>query len=514
VSGVLIEAGVYFVLIFTPFAFGGVEGWAIGVLQIVTGLVVAAWAIERLGQRGVAPLRGGKAGRALWISLGLFVLLVLAQLVPLPPSMVATISPATHALYQETLPGYAEGKPFDATDLIPWLLERQDDGLPAPQSDDPMGAALAPPLSASPHPRSIPPRRTLSIYPFDTRVKLTQFLCYMGLFTVVLAHFRTPERLERLCAVGCVSGAGVTLLGLAQKFTWNGKLYWVREGNYGQIFGPFVDRNTYAAYAGVWMPVAAGLALAALRRLRQGRREEMPRLLLWAGAAVIMTGGIFISLSRGGILSACLSVLVLAGLLIYYGRAGAEVGLLGALLAASLLFLVWIGPERVIERLGTLSAGQETPSLQYRMGAWGRAMPLVQDNLLVGTGLGTFKFAYMRYAPPGLSWWTSADNQYLELLCDTGLTGFLLFMWGAVAWWVRAGRPWRLRGRPERHMYIGILAGLAGLAMHSMATGHLHVPANAILVPILGAATLNLVAQAPASRRPAPGPSRATEGAS
>jgi O-antigen ligase len=511
VSGVIVEAGIHFILLFTPFAFGGVEGWAIGVLQIVTGIVVAAWALDRLGQRGATPMRGGRAGRALWIPIGLFVLLVAAQLVPLPPWAIARVSPATHDLYETTLPGYAEGRPFEARRLVPWLLERHASDLPAPAADDPAEPALSPDLDASPHPRSVSPRRTLSIYPFDTRVRLTLFLCYAGLFAAALWRFRTPGSLERLCVVGCLSGAAVTLLGLAQKFTWNGKLYWIREGNYGQVFGPFVDRNTYAAFAGVWMPVAAGLALASIRRMRHGHRDEIPRVLLWGTAAVVMAGGIFVSLSRGGIVSASLSVVVLAGMLLYYGRARAEIVLLLALLAASMLFLVWLGPERVVERIGTLSEGEKVQSLQYRFGAWQRALPLVRDNALVGTGLGTFRFAYMRYAPPSQSWWISADNQYLELLCDVGVTGFLLFLWGAGAWIVRAGRPWRLRDRPERHMYIGIVAGLAGLALHSGVTGHLHLPANAVLIPVLGAALINLVAMAPVRREARPASASAGE---
>jgi len=491
---VIIEAGVYLILVFTPFAFAGVEAWAIGVLQILCGVVVSAWALDRLRGGGAARLPGGRAGIGLWIPIVLFVLLVLAQLVPLSPSLLGRLAPATQALYSRTVPGYAEGKDFDTGRLVPWLLERKAGDLPAAAAGDPGKAAVTLPLSASPLPRTAPVRRTLSIYPYDTRLKLTLFLCYLALFTVVLAHFRTPERLERLCLAGTLSATAVTMLGIAQKFTWNGRLYWVREGTYGQVFGPFVDRNTYAAFAGVWMPVAAGMALVALRRLRQGSRDELPRLVMWGGAAVGITGGIFLSLSRGGIIAACVSIVVVAGLLAYYGRSKAEVGLLAGLLAASVLFLVWIGPEMVLERIGTLSAGQGVPSLQYRVSAWEQTAHLIRENALAGTGLGTFRFSFMRYAPPGEGWWNTAHNEYLELLCDTGLIGGALFLWGTVAWLARVARPGRLRGRPERHMYIGITAGLVGLFLHSAISSNLQVPADAILVPILGAALINLVA--------------------
>src|SRR5262249_53038446 len=156
-----------------------------------------------------------------------------------------------------------------------------------------------------------------------------------------------------------------------------------------------------------WMPVAAGMALAAMRRFREGRPDELPRMLMWGFAAVGMASGIFYSLSRGGILSACLSIVVLGALLAYYGRCVGGGVLLAVLLAASVGFLLWLGPEKVIQRIGTLSEGSAVPSFHHRVEAWGRTVPLIQDNLLTGTGLGTFRFAFMRYAPPGEGWWTT-----------------------------------------------------------------------------------------------------------
>ncbi|MGH9870166.1 MAG: O-antigen ligase family protein [Candidatus Polarisedimenticolia bacterium] len=493
--GVIIEAGISFLLIFTPFAFGGVEGWALGVLQIVAGIVTATWALDRFRQRGSTPMRRARAGLGIWVPIGVFVVLVVVQLIPLPPAWIARISPATHALYAGTLPGYAEGKDFRGEDLVPWLIADQADALPPVPED---AKPLPPAMEAGEPPFPIPPgvRRPLSIYPHETRLNLTLFLCYVGVFAAVLAHYNTRERIARLMVVGTFSALAVSVFGIVQKLTWTGKLYWVRETSHLNIFGPFVERNTYAAFAAVWVAVAAGMALASLRRLREGRSEELPRLLLWGAAAVGISVGIFFSLSRGGILSTGFAMLILAGLLLYYGRSVGEVGLLAAVLAVSAVFLMWLGPEALIERVGTLAEGHGVPSLQHRIEEWKRSIPMIEQNALIGTGLGTFQFAFMRHAPPGELWSTHLDNEYLELVCDMGIPGAILLIWGAGAWLLRVARPAALKGQPERHLYIGAAAGMAGLFLHSVTNANLQIPANGVLVPILAAALLNLVALA------------------
>src|SRR5262249_60551763 len=124
----------------------------------------------------------------------------------------------------------------------------------------------------------------------------------------VRGPFTTRKRLSRLFGVAVFTGLAVSLLGILQKFNWNGKLYWVREGEYPGAFGPFVDRNTYAAFAGTILPIAICGTFAALDRMRSGKSQAAPALIFNGFASVAMIGGIFYSLSRGGMLSTSLSI--------------------------------------------------------------------------------------------------------------------------------------------------------------------------------------------------------------
>jgi O-antigen ligase len=497
---VLIEGGIYLLLLFAPLAFGGVELWAVGVIQILSGLVFVAW-VSGLGSLSNlrkdrtenGPEGSRPAGLYLWIPIGLFVLLVGFQLTPLPASWIRILSPATHDLYQRTLPGYAEVRGFTSQELATWLVGHQGDRIPAALDPNRTLELLASSEPAREIGEVPPARRTLSIYPHGTRESLTLFLCFAGLFAAVVGHFRTMERLQRLLGVAVFSAFTVSLIGIVQKLTWNEKLYWVREGDYANLFGPFVNRNYYAAFADMVLPVALCMALGALREFRSGRTESLPRLLLSGFAAVVIAGGIFYSLSRGGMIATGLSILIVAALMVYLGRHRMELILLGVLLVVAAGFLVWIGPEQVVERVETFSEGTGAPTLAWRILGWERALSLIADHPLLGTGLGTFRYGFMRYAPPGKGWWLNVNNEYIELLCDTGLLGGLLFLLGMAAFGLRVARPHIFRGRSGRYAYTGLVAGMTAILLHSLVSSNIHIPSNGLMLVVLGGALLGLV---------------------
>ena len=79
-TGLIIEGGIYFLILFTPFAFGGVEMWAQGVLQIVAGIVVAAWIWGRDSEQATSTARAVlPAERTLWAAVVCFLLDLMFQ---------------------------------------------------------------------------------------------------------------------------------------------------------------------------------------------------------------------------------------------------------------------------------------------------------------------------------------------------------------------------------------------------------------------------------------------------
>jgi len=342
--------------------------------------------------------------------------------------------------------------------------------------------------------------RTLSLSPYETRLHLSYFLSLVGVFAVITSWYRTKERLDRLLTVAVFSGFALSVVGILQKLTWNGKILWFRPVVYENIFGPFVNRNNYAAFAGTVLPLALCMALSAFRQVERRRPGALPRLLLWTFATVAMISGIFLSLSRGGIVCAILSLVVVALMLLYYGRASRELAALSAMAIVAAVALFLLGPEKVIERVGTLSQGQRTHSMEDRIGVWRRSRSLIADSPLVGTGLGAFKFSFMRFSPPGESWSNEADDEYIEMICDTGIVGGLLALGAVLSWIALIGRPASFRDRPERYPYMGIIAGIAGMLVHAAVSPNLQMPADGLILTVMCAALI-VLAPGPAGRR-------------
>lgn len=498
VRGVLIEALTYLLLLFTPFAFGGVELWVVGVVQILSGVLLVAWYWPWGWRDTIRESR--------WIMQGipvlLFVSLVALQLVPLPPSVIESLSPGAHELYSRAVPGYAEGRGFSSDEIPAWMLERAGESVPPPDPEaDP--SALGARLEEAGFTLETSAWRTLSIYPFATRRMLWLLLSLVAVYLVVKGHFTTRERLRRLVGVTVFSGFAVSFVGILQKLTSGGdemRLLWIREVSAPEVFGPFTYRNHYAGFAVTLLPVALSMSMGALKQRRGGDRDATPRMLLWGFAAITVTTGVVYSLSRAGIISAVVAMIVVAVLVIHQNRRFAEMAVLLGLAAATVAFLVWIGPEPVVERIGTLSEGLGTSTFENRIGTWKRSIGMIADHPVVGSGLGTFRYGFIRYGPPGMTWWTAADNSFVELVCESGFVGGILFISAVLLFAGATARPSRLKHRSDRYLHAGVVSGLVALMLHSTTSSNLQVPAMALLAVVMAAILSNLAEPEPATR--------------
>lgn len=95
-------------------------------------------------------------------------------------------------------------------------------------------------------------------------------------------------------------GFGLAIFAIIQKATWNGKLYWFRELSLGgEPFGPFVNRNHYAGFINMLIPLSLGLAV-----MRRSRGKQT----LFGFFGIIMAVSLFISF-QGVVLSVSLQAL-------------------------------------------------------------------------------------------------------------------------------------------------------------------------------------------------------------
>ena len=212
-------------LVASPLAFGSVHEPAFIPLLVVAGAVgLLSWArghwARTLGV--VVPFVPGRR-----LLLGLH-LMVLFQLLPLPPSVLRLLSPGSFSFYNDTL-------------LVP--------------------------LTAW---------RPISVSPPDTLRGLVFLAGMTLLYGAVFREFGEERLRRRLCRTVVVTGLLLTVLALVQAASpephriyglWKPTFDWA-------VFGPYVNRSHFAGYLVMAIPLALGFALEALQALRRGWKRR------------------------------------------------------------------------------------------------------------------------------------------------------------------------------------------------------------------------------------------------
>ncbi len=309
---------------------------------------------------------------------------------------------------------------------------------------------------------------------YHTRIELQLLITYLiVLFLMSQAYSRTSHWRGFVWFLMTL-GFFVSIFGILQHLTFNGKLYWFREMRYGGVpFGPYVNRNHFAGFAEMVIPVAlVPLVLGKVRR---------ERLFLVALFAVVPIVALLLSASRGGIVSFAVQMLILF-LLLLVRRVRAKYVIGGGMVVLCAVMAVsWLEIHQVLERFSGIqtlevSTGKRTA---MRQGTW----RVFLDHPMLGTGLGTFEMVF----PPYDSLYDGkianhAHNDYLEALAETGVVGGLCCVWFLGLLLLNA-----LKGIEDLESSFGSVLNLSGLVacsgilVHSLVDFNLHIPANALL---------------------------------
>jgi len=337
-------------------------------------------------------------------------------------------------------------------------------------------------------------RATASAY--NTRIELLLLLATLLFLFLCVQVFHTLQDWRGFVWFGMGFGFLISVFGILQHLTFNGKLYWVRELTYGGVpFGPYVNRNHFAGLMELLIP----LALVPLV-LGKVRRERLTVVGLFA---VMPIAALFLSASRGGIVS----FLVQFALLIYLllRRRGLAKSLLAvsAVLLAALTIVTWLGVGQILQRFSSMQTLEVTEGKRaaMRRGAW----HIFLDHPLAGTGLGTLEIVY----PPYETLYDAkvvnhAHNDYLEALAETGALGGLCCAWFLGVLLFKSLYLFRQRdfSFPGALQLSGIVA-CAGFLVHALVDFNFHIPSNLwlfFLMAHLGTAEIQQAPSIPPTR--------------
>ena len=436
--GGFIQVGLIALILWTPIPFASVGPDAVlGIEIFAVVLGAAAWTIVFL-DRDAFP---GPARAALVPALGI-VLIGVLQLIPLGSGWTALVAPKVH----------------EVRELV---------GQTVP-IDPPLRSSLTPSAGID---------------------ALSRFAAYVWIGFAAAIGLRSRSAL-RWIAVAIAVSAGVQgvygafeLLSGRQHILGYAKQFYT-----GAATGTFVNRNHYAGYLAMAMPVTLALLTTSLpaarfpgwrqRILRLLKQRALLRALLFVGLSCTWIG-VVLSYSRAGLAVALIGTAI-AGFGLWGKRP--VLWLLIGSLAIPTVFLLYQDVRAPGARLGDLA--EDARSDRGRIPVWGGVIRMAADHWVIGTGFGSFDAAFPLYRPPSIDMhWQHAHNDWLQAAAEGGWLAPLLIMAIGVPVFRRRGTT--THSRLARAIRLGALAGIAIVALHSFVDFPLKIPAIAVLATIL-----------------------------
>jgi len=309
---------------------------------------------------------------------------------------------------------------------------------------------------------------------YSTRMELLLLASDLILLFLAVQAFRTLQDWRGFVWFGMIFGFLISIFGILQHLTFNGKLYWIREMHYGGIpFGPYVNRNHFAGFVELILPLA--LVPLVLGRVRRER---------WAVVglfAVVPIGALFLSVSRGGIVSFGVELAVLALVMIQQRAIGKQLFAGAAVLLLALLMVSWLGVGQILQRFSSFQSLEATAGKRasMRRGTW----QIFLHHPVAGTGLGTLQIVYPRYESLYDGKIVNhTHNDYLEALAETGILGGLCCAWFlGVLFSKSLQRVHQLSNSFAGTLQLSGLVACAGFLVHGLVDFNLHMPSNALL---------------------------------
>src|SRR5437867_8482081 len=430
-DGVFAIYGLLILLILAPLPLGSNLPWAQSLLTFSVFALLTAWAVRP----GISPTtrpqttdRGLATLLALW---ALAVAFAFFQVLPLPPVILAAMSPGLGDLYSWALPDYGQGGVWRSLSTTP-------------------GATIESGLLIG--------------------------ACGTAFF-LVARHGRSQERILALAVTVVLVGAAEAVFGLIQ----------VGGSLSGPASGTFVNRNHFAALLAMALCVGVGLLLSRWRAgvvapvsyLHFDRWFRTTPLIL---ACLTILAGIIFSFSRMG-LTAPILMLVLFGGVWLSGPVSNRIRVVGIGVGLVLLLLMtgaWPALEVVADRFRTV---EETS----RVVAWEGTYALYQSSPAFGIGLGGLLDNLPRFLTLPISEpFQHSHNELLEVLAEGGVIYAALIGSGLIVYFATVVPAcFRQHDPVARGLGAGCLAGVAAVLIHSLVEFPLRMPANALYLSMI-----------------------------
>jgi tetratricopeptide (TPR) repeat protein/O-antigen ligase len=303
-----------------------------------------------------------------------------------------------------------------------------------------------------------PSPRPFSLDPASSAGRFAEGLACLAVYLAAWSFSRSRQRFQLLCAAVGASGALTAVLVLGAALLGVGPLFEPRF--------PFVNPNHLAAFTNLCTFVGLGLAL----------HSRGPERLLWLVAFVVTSAVGVLSLSRAGLGAFLFGAVLFVVLYARRGRRdrarGWAFASIGLGVGAALGVAAYLASDSILAELRTVTGVME----EAKPHLWSTGLALLRGSPWLGIGRGAFGTVIAAYKTDTVAvTYTHVENEWLQPFVDLGVPGGLLLV-GTLLWvWLSAARR-----TDQSALRIGLLVGVAAVAVHDLADFSLEIPGVAI----------------------------------
>ena len=428
----------FFLFIFAPLAFGTTEPWSYAIMEILSALACCFFFIHLFKNKdplyavpGITPLL-------------LFLFYILFQLIPLPPAIVKFLSPEIFDIHQTT-------RLITDTDL--WL------------------------------PLTVHPKATLS--------EFFRYSAYVVFYVLTVQLLSRKENIMPVALTITLFGGLLAFSSILQFYLTDDKVLWFRQIPTNFVVGPYVNHNHYAGLMEMIFPVVLGLFLfyrprigntSLIKGIAEIFAQEKANIHILIGtSALFIIISIFVSLSRGAMISTCLSLLVFTYFLMKRKISKGNTTLVLFVILLTALSIGWFGWDQIFERFAKLKNAQGV-IYEFRLDFWKDSLDIIKHFAITGAGIGTFPHIYpLHRSIISERFLTHAHNDYLELLSEGGMIGFLIMISFFLTFFYKTYKTFSTRRDAiSIYLYMGSITGIVAILIHSFTDFNLHIGANGL----------------------------------
>ena len=471
VFDVLIEYGIIILLFFTPVAFGTIEFWSVTVMEIGVFILTLIWILKMFIQKKVSIVES-----PINLVIILFLILVTFQLMPFPDPLISLISPNTKRVFD-----------FYTSDFSNLLN-----------------------------------LKTFSLNPWVTRGELLKLLTYGMVYFLVASNFNGKKKKNKLILSIMIIGFIEAFYGIIQYVGGDRMIFHftLLHHEKGRLISTFPNPDHFSAFIKMCIFLSLGYLIYFFDKenvnknfefyegdklSKRGKKKRWKRILnilreirnfafydrnggkslLLASFLIVMIVALIFTKSRTGILSFLVCFVFFGLLTLLRGSLKRHLWILSLILIITLAFGSWIGLASVFDRYFNFSLKEDLE--EGRLSIWKSTYNIFKDYPVLGTGFGSFVYIFPSYSlRSNQAWVNHAHNDWLELLSDTGIIGFLIIFSGAFYLNILClKKVLKIKNYSQIWIFLGGYTSILSIIIHSFADFNLRSSANAFLVAVI-----------------------------